>query len=165
MADRSSPSGNLLLWHPCPSFRMAADPSSSSAKLQSTREQQREELRRKVLIFILALALLTFNSSQAIYLSWDDAPTVASVAVSYLALVLLFALRLGGHDGGRSIEGGRCLKAAIWCITLVLALLLAYMVARVTPLPKSLPLLVAVAGATALGVGGCCAFLLHRRSW
>jgi hypothetical protein len=134
--------------------------------LPATSEHQTEmEQLRMMVASGLALGLLSFNSGLAMYLSRDDAQSVVCVGVSYLLLVLLFARRLGcgcGKEGTR--RGGRWLKIAASCHVLLLVLLLSCKAARFSP-PSTPVLVVAAAGAAALGLGGGCALFLHRRSW
>ncbi|RLN08626.1 uncharacterized protein C2845_PM11G01380 [Panicum miliaceum] len=130
--------------------------------LPATRGHQMEQLRKAVTSG-LALILLSFNSGLAMYLSRDDVQSVACVAVSYLLLVLLVALHLGCGEGTR--RGGRLLKAAVSCLTLLLMVLLAYKATTSFAPPSTPVMVVAVAGAAALGLGGGCPFLLHRCSW
>jgi hypothetical protein len=127
-----------------------------------TGEHREEELRKGLLVFFL---LLTVNSGLVMYISWGDLVSVASVGVTYVAVGLLLGRRFGcwepTTDGGR-----RWLGSVICFLFLSLGVLQVSRLARTAASSTtSAPMLVAAAGATALGVAGCCSYLLHRRSW
>ncbi|CAN6271950.1 unnamed protein product [Urochloa humidicola] len=139
-----------------------ATSSSPTLPLATKQPAPRERRFRRKASLALALVLLTSNSGVAAYLSWGDRESVASLSISYAILVLLFVSHLGG---GCSEGARRRMRAAVCCLSSSLALLLGYKLLRVPPLPPTPVLLVAVAGSTALGVGGFLSFLIHRRSW
>ncbi|CAO1943855.1 unnamed protein product [Urochloa humidicola] len=121
-----------------------------------------EELRKGCAA--VALMVLTFNSGLAAYLLWGDALCVASVGLTYLVMVLLLARHFGCWEP--ETHGGifRRLDAIISFLSLSVAALLASRVVRTAAPPSASALLVAAAGATALGLGGGCSYLLHRRN-
>jgi hypothetical protein len=133
--------------------------SLPSAKQTTTGEhRETKELRKwRLVLFVL----LTAYSGLLMYLLWGDLVSVASVGVTYVGVGLLLGRLFGcwepRTDGGRRWQ----LDAVLWFLFLSLGVLQVSTLASST----SAPMLVAAAGATALGVGGCCAYLLHRRSW
>ncbi|CAL4889147.1 unnamed protein product [Urochloa decumbens] len=120
-----------------------------------------EELRKWCSV---AFVVLTINSGLAAYLLWGVAESVASVGVIYVVIVFLLARHFGCWEPGTHGGSLRWLQELILFLFLLDAALLASRVAQTAALSAS-ALLVAAAGATALGVGGCFAYLLHRRSW
>jgi len=113
---------------------------------------------------LVFFVLLTVNSGLVMYISWGDLVSVASVGVTYVAVGLLLGRRFGCWEP-RTDGGRRWLGFVICFLFLSLGVLQVSRLARTAASSTSAPMIVAAAGATALGVGGCCAYLLHRRSW
>ncbi|XP_066325203.1 uncharacterized protein [Miscanthus floridulus] len=131
---------------------MATLAPPSPAKQTTTTDEHREgEL-------LMVFMLLTVNSGLVMYISWGDLVSVASAGVTYVAVALLL-VRLFGCWVARQLD------AIIWILFLSLGVLqVSRLLARIRPSSTSAPLLLAAAGATALGVGGWCAYMLRRRS-
>ncbi|XP_066325282.1 uncharacterized protein [Miscanthus floridulus] len=133
----------------------------------STEHHREEGLRKGRLVLF---GLLTSYSGLLMYLLWGDLVSVASVGVTYVAVGLLLGRRFGCWEP-RTDGGRRWLGFVICFLFLSLGVLQVPRVLQVSRLARtaasstSAPMLVAAAGATALGVGGCCAYLLHRRTW
>jgi len=100
--------------------------------------------------------VLTFNSGLAAYLLWGDVACVASVGVTYVLLVPVFVRRFGSF--------WIYVFITILLLSLPLGVFLASRLARTAAPSTSTALLVAAAAMTALGLGGLCSYLLHRRS-
>jgi len=107
----------------------------------------------------LSFAFLTFNSGLAIFHSGADAWSVAFVAASYVDLVLLFVCLRCFEATDRSPTRSK-LKACVWVLTTLLAIMFSYKVAAVMPL--AVAVIVWAMAATAV-VGGYYAFF--RRRW
>ncbi|KXG29807.1 uncharacterized protein LOC110434377 [Sorghum bicolor] len=139
--------------------------SLPSAKQTTTGEhRETKELRKGRLVLFV---LLTAYSGLLMYLLWGDLVSVASVQVTYVGVGLLLCRLSGCWEQRRNDDGGRRwqLDAVLWLVFLSSGVLQVSRLARTAASSTSVPMLLAAVGAAALGVGGCCAYLLHRRSW
>jgi hypothetical protein len=106
----------------------------------------------------LGFSVLTCNSALAVYHSHNDPGSVAFVAASYGAMVLLFHLlrRLDNTSADR--EARRKILAAVWALT---TLLTAMFASRVAPLmPQFVAVQIWLMAATT-AVGGFLAFFAN----
>jgi hypothetical protein len=73
----------------------------------------------------LGFGVLAFNSVLAIYTSWGDAASVATVLAADAALVLLFLCLRAFEQGGRERERDAKIKtASLWVLTTLLTAML-----------------------------------------
>jgi len=142
---------------------MALRSPLSARQLTTAGEHHRtEELQKGCAV---AIMIVTFISCLEVQLLWGDVACVASVAVTYVLLLVLFGRRSGWWEPGTHGGISFWLYVLIIVLSLSLGVFLASRLARAAPPSASAALLVAAAAAAVLGVGGLCSYLLHRRSW
>ncbi|CAN6271940.1 unnamed protein product [Urochloa humidicola] len=89
------------------------------------------------------------------------------VKLALIVLIVLAYAALLASRVARTLSASAAVHQASWVARTASAsdaVFLASRVARTAAPPSASALLVAAAGATALGLGGCCSYLLHRRS-